>query len=167
MRHVEEGTMDRNRAWKEGAVAGVLAYVSVAALFALINVAFGRSPFDTAFLVGQALGAGAPGPNADIGIILAGNGLHLLISLAVGIAAAFLMLELEHHHGLWYAILLAFLGGFFLSIVVAGMLAVELADIVTWPQIAVANSLGALVIGAYLWRMHRDFLAALGREIEA
>jgi len=159
--------MDRNRAWREGAIAGALAYVVVAAFFALLNLVFGRSPFDTAFLIGEALGAGAPGPNPDIGIILAGNGLHLLISLGVGIAAAFLMLELEHHHGLWYAVLLAFLGGFFVSIVVAGTLAVELADIVTWPQIAVANSLGAFVIGAYLWKMHRDLLASLGQEIEA
>lgn len=158
--------MDSKRAWKEGAVAGVLAYVVVAGFFALVNLASGESAFATAFLVGKALGAGAPGPNAEIGVVLAANGLHLLLSLAVGIAAAFLMLEMEHHHGLWYAILLAFLGGFFLSIVVVGMLGVEATAVTTWPRVAVANSLGAAVVGGYLWRMHRDLLREIRREME-
>lgn len=158
--------MDTNRAWKEGAVAGVLAYVAVAAFFALLNVALGHSPFETAFLMGEAMGAGAPGPNAEIGIILAANGLHLLVSLVVGLAAAFLLLELEHHHGLWYAVLMAFLGGFFLSIVVVGVLGAEVTAVVTWPQVAAANTVAALVVGVYLWRMHRDLVAELSREME-
>jgi hypothetical protein len=159
--------MDSHRAWKEGAVAGVLAYLAVAGFFALLNLALGRSPFATAFLMGEALGAGAPGPNPEIGIILAANGLHLLVSLAVGVAAAFLILEVEHHHRLWYAVLLAFLGGFFLSIVLVGVLGAEIASVATWPQIAVANSVAALVMGAYLWRMHRDLLTGIGRELDA
>ncbi|HZD04648.1 MAG TPA: hypothetical protein VE173_07015 [Longimicrobiales bacterium] len=159
--------MESNRAWKEGAVAGVLAYVAVAGFFALLNLTLGRSPFATAFLMGKALGAGAPGPSAEIGVVLAANGLHLLVSLAVGIAAAFLIFEVEHHHGLWYAVLLAFLGGFFLSIVVVGTLGAEIASVATWPQIAVANTIGALVMGAYLGRMHRSLLGDIRRELEA
>lgn len=158
--------MDAHRAWKEGAVAGVLAYVAVAAFFAVLNLAWGHSPFETAFLLGEALGAGAPGPDAEIGIILAANGLHLVISLGVGVAAAFLLLQLEHHHGIWYAVLLAFLAGFLLSIVVAGVLGAEVWSVVTWPQVAAANTVAALVVGAYLWRMHREMVSQLAQEME-
>lgn len=159
--------MERRSMLVEGMVAGALGYLVVAGFFALINVATGHSPFQTAYLVGEALGARGPGPNETIGVILAANGLHVVISVLVGMIAAWLMMELEHHHALWYGVLLAFLGGFVLSVVAGGILAAEVTEVATWEQITVANALGAIVIGAYLWRTHRELMDELSREYGA
>lgn len=148
----------------EGMIAGALGYLAVGAFFALLNVASGNSPFLTAFLVGEAIGARGPGPEGTVGVILAANALHLVISLIAGAAAAWLMNQLEHHHGIWYAVLLAFLGGFFLSVVVAGVLATEVAAVATWVEVTVANAIGASAIGAYLWRAHRELIQELKEE---
>jgi len=156
--------MDRKRMLVEGMVAGFLAYLVVAGFFVLVNLGMGRSPFHTAFLLGEAIGAQGPGVNGTVGVILAANALHLIISMTVALAAAWLVMELEHHHAMWYGVMMVFLGGFFLSVVVMGMLTAQIAPVVSWPQVAAANFMGAFVIGRYLWRSHLPLIQSLKEE---
>lgn len=157
--------MERRRMLVEGLIAGFLAYSVVAGFFAILNVASGNSAFATALLLGEALGAQGPGPEGTAGLILAANGLHVLLSVAVGIAAAWMMTQLEHHHTIWYVVVMVFLAGFFLSIVVVGMLAAEVAAVATWEEITVANVLAAAVVGLYLARAHRELLRSIQEEM--
>ncbi len=159
--------MDGKHTMVEGLVAGALAYVAVAGFFAVANVVGGYSPFHTAYLVGRAVGAGVPGHGAAVGVVLAANGIHLLISLLVGTAAAGMMLEIDHHHAWWYAVFTAFVFGAFLSVMVMGVLAAELSAVATWTQVALANGIGTVVIGTYLLRMHRSLMGEIRRETAA
>ena len=159
--------MDDRNTFVEGMIAGALGYLAVAGVFAALNAVTGQSPFQTAYLLGEALGAQASGRGATAGVILAANGVHVVVSLTVGVAAAWLLMELEHHHAIWYAVLLAFLGGFFLSIVMAGVLMAEASAVATWPQVTLANTVAAGVIGAWLWWRHRALLSTLRTEFAA
>lgn len=159
--------MDGKRTLTEGMIAGFLGYGVVAIYFALVNLALGFSPFETAQSLGSALGAGRPGPGEAAGIVLAANGVHLVLSLLVALAATWVVMEVERHHGLWYAGLLAFAGGILALIVVAGMVGAEITRVVTWTEAAGASLVYALTVGAYLWNAHRTLVGALEREIEA
>lgn len=157
----------RYQTWVSGMIAGALAYAVVAVFFAVANMVVGQSPFHTALLLGRAIGAQGPGPEGVEGPILAANGLHVLLSLAVGVAASWLVEKLEHEHAIWFAVLLAFLLGFFLSIVAVGMLAAEIGGVATWPQVTVANALAAAVIGGYLGKVHGGLVSSIRQELEA
>ena len=159
--------MDGKHTLMEGLVAGALAYVAVAGFFALANVMAGYSPFHTAYLLGKAVGAGMPGHGAQVGVVLAANGIHLLISLLAGTVAAAMVLEIDHHHAWWYAIFTAFLFGTFLSVMVMGVLTAELSAVATWTQVTLANGLAAAVVGVYLLRMHRTLVMQINLEASA
>lgn len=151
----------------EGLVAGLLGYIAVGVAFGIMNVLSGLSPFHTAFLLGEAMGAGAPGPNQEAGIILAANGLHLVLSLVVGTIAALLVAEVERFHSTWPGIFLVFVGGLIFIVVVAGVVGAELITITTWPRATLASIVFVLAVGATLGWMHRDLPGALGRELES
>jgi hypothetical protein len=157
--------MSGRRVLVEGLVAGALSYAFVAGFFLLLNVLAGSPPFHTALLLGDALHGGAPGPDEPLRSIVIANGTHLLISLLVGASAAFLVMEVEHHHALWNAVVLAFLGSFFMSIVVGGVLVAEMASAASWTQIAIANTGGAAIIGAYLAHQHRELVGTIREEL--
>lgn len=159
--------MDGRRTLTEGLIAGFIGYAVVAIFFALVNGLAGNSPFHTAFALGRAVGAGWPGPGEAAGIVLAANGVHLLVSVLVGLAAAWLVMEVELHHGLWFAGVLAFAGGLLAAVIVAGIVGVEITAVITWPEAAVASLLYAVGVGGYLWHRHRGLLRTLQTELEA
>lgn len=158
--------MDGKRTLTEGMIAGFLGYAVVAVFFAAVNMILGNSPFHTAFALGSAFGAGWPGPGEAAGVVLAANGVHLVISVLVGLGAAWVVMEIEHHHGLWYAGVLAFGGGLLAAVIVAGIVGAEITAVVTWTEAAGASLLYALVVGSYFAWVHRGLVATLQREIE-
>jgi hypothetical protein len=150
----------------EGAGAGLLAWAVVAVVYALLDMAAGQPPLETAFLLGEAMGAGAPGPGEDVGIVLAANGVHLGVCLITGVAAAWMVAAVEHRHTLWYVVFMVFIAGVMLSVVAAGILGVEVAAALSWAQVGVGNVLGAVAIAGFLGLRHRDLLAGLSSEAE-
>lgn len=46
-------------------------------------------------------------------------------------------------------------------LMVVGFLAAEVASVATWTEVTLANALGASVIGAWLWRAHRELMNEL------
>ena len=95
----------------QGVMAGVIGFVTIALLFALVNIVSGRSPFYTSALLGATLFHGATDP-AQVAVtpqnVLAYSGLHLLVFLAFGALAAALAALADRGSHLWYVSLFFF-----------------------------------------------------------
>jgi len=109
------------RVLTEGFLAGALGYLVVASFFAVANLAAGDSMFRTAYLLGEAVGAGTGGIGDAAGIVLAANGIHLVVSMLLGLCAAWVVMEVEHHHTFWYVAFIALFGGGWLALGIAGL----------------------------------------------
>lgn len=151
----------------EGLVTGLIGYLTVVLLFAVLNVVSGQEVFHTAALMGSALFFGArevgekvPGP----GPILAYNGVHMFVSLLLGLGAGWLVFQAEKNRPLWYVIFFIFLAGFIFSVSMVGVFATEMAGLLSWPLILVANVTAGMTAGGYLWWRHVKLLVELGRE---
>lgn len=158
---------ERAQVLTQGLIAGVVSYAAVAIFFFLVNVLAGRSPFFTAAALGSALFYGVgdltrlaiePGP------ILAFNGVHLLLSLMAGTIAAWLVYETEQHHFLWYFVFFVFLAAFVYSLVVVGIVGAEMAHVIPWWAVLIANAIWMGSLGCYLWFQHRGLFQTLDEE---
>lgn len=149
-----------------GLVAGAIGYAVVVAFYALWNLAEGRSAFHTADLLGRALlrmgpaPAGGPPDPAPIAVF---NGLHLVVFLGIGVAAAWLVHTSERHPELWYLLLVFMLVAFFhLFGAVAAFTAPVHAEVPLW-SILVASGLATVAMGVFLWRTHPGLAAGVRR----
>jgi hypothetical protein len=158
--------MKSERLWVvEGLVTGLIGYATVVALFALVNLLRGEALFQTPALLGSALFFGLrepmalePGPAP----IIAYNGVHLLVTLFIGLGASWLVFQTERNRPLWFLVFFVFLAGFIYSLVIVGVFAAEIAHVLSWPVILMANLAAGITAGGYLWRRHSTLLADLG-----
>jgi hypothetical protein len=165
MKREEGPAMEDKGSWVvEGLVTGLIGYVTVVVLFALANLASGEGVFHTPSLLGSALFFGlrdpaelVPGP----GPIIAYNGVHILVSLLIGLCAAWLVFQTEKNRPLWYAVFFVFLAGFIYSVVVMGVFTAEIVHLLSWPMILAANLGAGLTAGGYLWWRHARLLSDL------
>lgn len=151
----------------EGLVAGLIGYVTVVVLFGIINLATGQEILHTAALLGSALFFGARSPEAIVAgpaPIIAYNGVHILVSLLIGLGAAWLVFQTEKNRPLWYLVFFVFLAGFIYSVVVVGVLAAEMARVLSWGSIVAANIAAGVTAGGYLYLRHRRLPGELARE---
>ncbi|MDT8435943.1 MAG: hypothetical protein RRA92_04225 [Gemmatimonadota bacterium] len=144
----------------EGLTAGLAGYLAIVLFFGVASLLAGRSFFAAAIDLGSGLaGTGARGGTA--GAVFAVNGLHLLAFLAIGTAAAWLVLQAERHPSFAIVVLYAGLAGFFLSL--AGFTALEAsgARVPGWGLVAAANILAGVAMGGLLVRAHPRAWTAL------
>lgn len=159
--------MEREMPWlAEGLITGFIGYITVILLFAAINLMAGDGFFHTPALLGSALffsggegGSLVQGPAP----IIAYNGVHVLASLLIGLAAAWLVFQTERNRPLWFAVFFVFLAGFIYSVVVMGVFAAELVHLLSWPVIVVANLMAGVTAGGYLWWRHHRLWTELGK----
>jgi hypothetical protein len=143
---------ERAAALTQGLVAGMIGYLVFVIYFAGANTLAGDSPFHTASVLGSALFSLDAG--AQAASVIAYNGLHLVASLAMGLIASFLVLEVDLHPNLWYVVMFLFTAGLLYAVGLGGIVANEIAGAVTWLQVVVVNVLAAGLSGWYLWRRH-------------
>ncbi|MFQ5457571.1 MAG: hypothetical protein ACE5FC_03835 [Myxococcota bacterium] len=96
----------------QGLITGLIGYVLVVVFFAVLNLIIGQSPFYTAALLGGVIFYGVGDPSAIevwAGPVLAYNGLHMVIFLALGVIAAWLADLSEKGPEYWYIAILVFL----------------------------------------------------------
>lgn len=158
---------DRAEVLTHGLVAGFIGYAAVVIFFALINVIGGHSPFHTAARLGAVLFYGAAEPLAvtvEPGPVLAYNGVHLAVSLLAGIGSAFLLVETERYHFLWYFIFFLFLAGFVYVLLFVGILGAEITHVIPWWSALMGTVVWVAAMGGYLWTQHRSLLATLSGE---
>lgn len=159
--------MKRSDVLIQGLIAGLIVYASVILFYLIVNVAMGRSPFHTPAALGSVLFYGVRDP-AQIRIepatVIAFNGVHLVVSLLIGLAGAFLAFETERHHPQWYFFLFLLIAGFVYSLVAVGALGAEIARVVPWWSVLGANVTWVLAMSGYLGWMHRALLRELRRD---
>jgi len=164
--------MERETPWVvEGLITGLIGYMTVVALFIVMNLASGQGLFHTPALLGSALffgGLEGGGVAAGPAPIIAYNGIHILASLLIGLGAAWLVFQTEKNRPLWYGVFFVFMAGFIYSVVVMGVLATEITHLISWSAIVAANLLAGVTAGGYLWWRHsllwKELGEASGRE---
>ncbi|MEE8572349.1 MAG: hypothetical protein V3T20_03730, partial [Gemmatimonadota bacterium] len=147
---------DSARVWFEGLVTGFLGYFTIVVFYGLLNLLIGQSFFHTAALLGRGLvEAGPAGGIPDpAGAVLAFNGLHLLAFLAIGLVAAWLVMQMERHPALFVLALFLALAGLFLTLAAfLSTSAVNEGQIPFW-SVAVANLLAGTAMALYLLNAH-------------
>ena len=165
MRLRKENQMKKESLWiPEGLVAGLIGYVTVVVLFGAINLLAGEALFHTASLLGSALFFGARDASGLVsgpGPIIAYNGVHILVSLLIGVGAAWLIYQTEKNRPLWFVVFFVFLAGFIYSVALVGVLVAEVMSLLSWPAIVLANIGAGITAGGYLWWRHSGLLAEL------
>lgn len=141
----------------QGLFAGLIGYVTVAIIFAAVNLATGRSPFYTAAIMGAALfyGIGDPTQVAILPeYVLAFNGVHLLSFVVFGVTAAALAELADRGWQLWYVSTFFFIFVAFHLFAAAEALATPMRTMI--PDVAVwaAGIAAAVLMAWYLFRAH-------------
>ncbi len=90
----------------------------------------------------------------DPATILAYNGLHLAISLAIGMIVMALVSQGECHPARAPAVVATIIAGFLVTIVAVGLLTTAIRPLLPWWSIVVANSLAVVAASGYLLRRH-------------
>lgn len=160
-------TADWTRVMKEGFVAGLLGYAAVVLVFLAMNLASGQEAFHTPALLGGALFhglEGGGGVSMDPGPIIAYNGVHLLVSLLIGIGAAWLLLEAERFHSLWYVVFFAFMAVALYITLLFGVFVVEIRHVLSWRAVVLGSGVGGAATVGYLLWAHRSLAGQLREE---
>jgi len=158
------------RILREGLVGGLIAYVAVVVVLAILNAAQGRSVFYTAAAMGAVLFHGSEAATAfalDPAPILAYNGLHLAGSLGVALLAAVLVYEAEVHRSLWYIGLMVGIGVMIFAVLFFGVVGVEIGAVLDWPTAAVGATTWGGATAGYFLGVHRGLLDGSRQALEA
>lgn len=140
-----------------GTVAGFLGYVVVALFYLVYDLAVGRAAGTTAELLGLALLGRPVGAveTIDPAPVAVYNGLHLLVFLAAGIVAGWMVRESEEHPALWYPLLFLGIFVFFHLFGAVAAFASPIGEAIpTWTVLA-AGLLGVAAMIAWLGATHR------------
>lgn len=164
-----------NRTLRDGLAMGLIAYVGVAVFYTGFDILAVREPLYTVDLLGKvafrgvrdAAVAGTPF-QPDHAAIFLYNGLHLMLSLTLGLAVAWLIEHAERHAENAYLCLFALVGGFLAIVVVAGVVTAPVRALLPQWSILSANLYAATLSGLYLlWRrpsVWRSLLPFLARK---
>jgi hypothetical protein len=146
---------------REGLTVGLIAYLSVAAFYALFDLLAIRGAFHTVNLLGRAVFRGLRDPavlllpvQLDTGAIFLYNGLHLVLSLLIGIIVTRLVIQAERHPAQAMPVLAFIVAGFVATVLLVGYLTQPMRPVLPWWSIVVANALAVLLAAAYLLHRH-------------
>jgi hypothetical protein len=150
-------------ALRDGVIAGLLGYATIALFFAAASVASGRSPFYIAALLGSVLFLQPAGSDIHVGPgpVLAYNGVHLLALIVAGVGLAGLA-----------RLAARALQGWYLAVIAVAFALIHILALPIWfgEQVRVAlpawlvmsgTALGTLVMCAYLWVVNPDVRTAM------
>lgn len=150
---------------REGLIVGLLAYAAVAVFYSMFDLLASRGMLFTVDMLGKAVFRGLRDPSVllfpsqlDQGAILLYNGLHLFLSLNIGLIVTSLVVQAERHPSRAPMIFLAiFLGGV-ATVLAVGFLTQPMRPVLPLWSITVANALAALLAGIYLLTRHPRLL---------
>jgi len=155
----------RHRVVREGVVAGLLGAAVVALWFLIFDALAGRV-FYTPAALGSALLFGARSA-AEVQIattpVLIYTLIHVAAFIILGLVTATLVFAAEEQPPIILGMVLVFAAAEAVFIGVLAVFASWILDTLGWLNIAVANLLAAVAIGAYLWGEH----PTLRREVRS
>ena len=150
--------------WGRGLIAGGIGYLVTIAFYVVLNVAQSRNPFFTPNALGRSLlGIPVIEEGVAVGPLLVYNGLHLVVFLVLGLAAAWLLKESGRHPKIWYLGVLLALAVFFHLVGVVVMLAAPAGEAVPAWSVVTASAIAALAMAVYLLGSQPEILQALRR----
>jgi len=149
-----------NRTLRDGVVLGLIAYIAVAAFYAVFDVLAARGTLYTVDLLGKAVFRGLRDPavlqlpvRPDFTAVFLYNALHLVASLAIGLVVAWLIAQAERRARLAWLFLAVIVGGYVVTILAVGALTGPIRSLLPWWSIVVANSAAVVLAGGWLsWR---------------
>lgn len=162
-----------SRTVRDGVAMGLIAYVGVAVFYTGFDILAVREPLYTVDLLGKvafrgvrdAAVAGTPF-QPDHAAIFLYNGLHLVLSLTLGLGVAWLVGRAERHVEDAYVCLFALVGGFAAIILAAGVITSPVRPLLPYWSIVSANVYASALAALYLlwrrpgvWRALLPFLA--------
>jgi hypothetical protein len=145
------------RTTRTGLIVGLIAYAAVALFYSAFDLLAARGSLYTVDLLGKAVFRGLRDPAVlqfpiarDPQAIFLYNGLHLVLSLIIGLIVVRLIVHAERSpsHGLM--VLLALVAGGIATVLLVGYLTEGMRALLPWWSIVIANVLAALLSGAYL-----------------
>ncbi len=148
-----------NRTMREGLGVGLIAYASVAVFYSAFDLLAARGTLYTVDLLGKAVFRGLNDPavlqmpiDIDWTAMALYNGLHLLISLAIGLFVTWLVEHADRHPSRKTLVLLTILAGYAVTVLAVGLLSGPIRTVLPWWSIVVVNALAMLTAGSYLLR---------------
>jgi hypothetical protein len=142
---------------REGLIAGVVGYSATVVLFAVANLLMGRPVFHTAAVLGAALFYGVRDPMQVAVIpayVLAYNGVHLIVFLALGLVGAALARLADRGAELWYVGLFFFIFVSFHLIATVQAVAYPMRSLISDAAIWIAGITAGLLMVGSLLRTH-------------
>lgn len=140
-----------------GLFAGLIGYFTIVLFGAVVNVAGGHSPFQTAALLGSALFFGlrdASQLEVTPAAVLTFNMVHALVMLAAGFVMSWLVAKSEKYPLSHYAVLVALVFIGFHLFGAAYFFASPLLGPGSWLPIGLAGVAAAITMGGYLLWLH-------------
>jgi hypothetical protein len=138
-------------------VVGLIAYASVAVFYSTFDLLAARGTLYTVDLLGKAVFRGLRDPGIlqypirpDPTAIFWYNGLHLLVSVTIGLIVTGLIAQAERRPAQAHLVLVTIVAGFVVTILGVGLLTSPLRAVLPWWSIVVANGLATLLAGVYL-----------------
>ena len=145
------------RVLREGLVVGMIGYASVAILYAVIDLFGARGPLYTVDLLGKSVFMGLRDPavlalpmQPDMMAMFWYNGLHLLVSLAIGLTVTGLVEHAERRPSMARMVLFTIVAGFVVTIAAVGLMTAPMRPVLPWWSIVVSNTAAVVAAGAYL-----------------
>jgi hypothetical protein len=163
-----------NRGWREGIVVGLIAYASVAVFYSLFDLLAARGALYTVSMLGRAVFRDLRDPGVlqypvrpDLTAVFWYNGLHLLVSLAIGLVVVGLIEHAEQRPARARLVLITIVGGFVVTVLGVGLLTAPMRPVLPWWSIVVANGLATLLAAVYLLRRRPGLWRRLSGSADA
>jgi hypothetical protein len=155
-------------------IVGVIAYVAVAAFYAVFDLLAARGTLFTVDLLGKAVFRGLRDPSVlqlpiqvDLTSVAWYNGLHLVLSVAIGLIVTGLVELSERRPSTARMVSLTIVAGFVITVVAVGVLSAPIRPVLPWWSIVLANACAVIFAAWYLvskrpgtWRRLRPALPA-------
>jgi hypothetical protein len=147
------------RTIRDGFVVGFVAYAAVAAFYIVFDLLAARGALHTVDLLGKSVFKGLRDPailgvpiRLDLTAIALYNGLHLLVSLVIGVIVVGLVEYADRRplQARWVQLIIV--AGFVVTIIGVGLLTNPIRPLLPWWSIVGANTLAVALAGAYLLR---------------
>jgi hypothetical protein len=151
---------------RDGLIVGLIAYAAVALFYSGFDFLAARGTLYTVNMLGQAMFRGLRDPAVlqypvplDRGAIFLYNGVHLVLSLAIGLIVMRFVGIGERNPPRAPLMMALIVGGFLVTIGVVGWLSTPIRSVLPWWSIVVANT-AAVALAAFYITQRRPGVAA-------
>jgi len=154
----------REHTVRDGLLVGLIAYGSVILVYTALDLVAARGPLFTVNLLGHAVlaGAAAVGVDAatpvDVGAVALFSGVHLVLSLAIGVVVLQLIAFAEREQRQALVVVLALVSGFAITVAVVGWWSAPFREQFSWASIILANVVAVLLSVLFIVRRRPDVI---------